>query len=126
MWEMKQEVREAATTCLQDVCGCIDNRDIQPFVPALIHCINQPGAFYAVFYASFKHFLRIFIPKLMDPIDEVPECIHLLAATTFVQTVDGAALSIVVPLIERAFSEKNTAIIRLTAVVSTHEVSTTL
>jgi elongation factor 3 len=91
MWEMKQEVKDAATQCLQDVCGCIDNRDIEPFVPALISCINHP--------------------------EEVPECIHLLAATTFVQTVDGAALSIVVPLITRAFTEKSTAIIRLTAVI---------
>jgi elongation factor 3 len=91
MWEMKQEVKDAATQCLQDVCGCIDNRDIEPFVPALINCINHP--------------------------EEVPECIHLLAATTFVQTVDSAALSIVVPLITRAFTEKSTAIIRLTAVI---------
>jgi elongation factor 3 len=91
MWEMKQEVKDAATQCLQDVCGCIDNRDIEPFVPALISCINHP--------------------------EEVPECIHLLAATTFVQTVDSAALSIVVPLITRAFTEKSTAIIRLTAVI---------
>ena len=91
MWEMKQEVRDAAAKCLLDVCGCIDNRDIEPFVPALISCINQP--------------------------EEVPECIHQLAATTFVQTVDGAALSIVVPLLTRAFAEKETSILRLTAVI---------
>ena len=91
MWEMKQEVKDAATQCLQDVCGCIDNRDIEPFVPALISCINHP--------------------------EEVPECVHLLAATTFVQTVDGAALSIVVPLLTRAFAEKSTAVVRLTAVI---------
>ena len=48
---------------------------------------------------------------------EVPECIQTLASTTFVQTVDGAALSIVVPLITRAFTEKSTAIKRLTAVI---------
>ena len=53
MWEMKQEVKDAASSCLEEVCGCIDNRDIEPFIPALISCIQHP--------------------------DEVQECVHLLA-----------------------------------------------
>jgi elongation factor 3 len=91
MWEMKQEVKDAAKACLTDVCECIDNADIQAFVPALISMIANPA--------------------------EVEECIHLLAATTFVQTVTSAPLAIVVPLLTRGFSEKATATKRLCAVI---------
>jgi len=91
MWEMKQEVKDAASACLEEVCGCIDNRDIEPFIPAMISCIQHP--------------------------EEVQECVHLLAGTTFVQTVNCAALSIVEPLLVRAFSEKKTAVKRLAAVI---------
>ena len=54
MWEMKQEVKDAASACLEEVCGCIDNRDIEPFIPAMISCIQHP--------------------------EEVQECVHLLGA----------------------------------------------
>ena len=91
MWEVKEEVKEAATVCMSDVCGCIENNDIGSFIPALISMITRP--------------------------DEVPECVHLLAATTFVQTVDSAALSIVQPLLVRGFAEKLTATIRLCALI---------
>ena len=91
MWEMKTEVKECAKQTMLDVCGCIDNNDIQGFIPQLVSTIANP--------------------------EEVPECVHMLAATTFVQTVDSAAMSIVEPLLVRAFKEKDTATKRLAAVI---------
>ena len=87
MWEMKQDVKDCAKQTMTDVCGCIDNNDIKGFIPALVSTIVNP--------------------------EEVPETVHLLAATTFVQTVDSAAMSIVEPLLVRAFAERSTAIKRL-------------
>ena len=40
---------------------------------------------------------------------EVPECVHSLAATTFVQSVDAPTLSVVVPLLSRALGERGAA-----------------
>ena len=92
MWEMKQEVKDAGKQCMMDICGCIDNMDLESFVPGLISMI-------------------------CNPTEEVEECVHLLAATTFVQTVNSAALSIVVPVLVRGFMAKGTATKRLCAVI---------
>ena len=59
MVDLKPTVREAATAALTKCCAAIGNRDIEPFVPHLIRCIGAPG--------------------------EVPDCVHKLSATTFVQ-----------------------------------------
>jgi elongation factor 3 len=59
------------------LCG---NRDIEPVLPALASCAIRPR--------------------------EVPECVHALSATTFVQSVDAATLAVVVPLLARALGER--------------------
>mmetsp|Transcript_10829 Transcript_10829/g.15324 ORF Transcript_10829/g.15324 Transcript_10829/m.15324 type:complete len:1062 (-) Transcript_10829:74-3259(-) len=92
MWDSKKQVKEQASKSLTEVCRCIDNNDIQPFVPALVSAIAKP--------------------------EEVEECVHTLAATTFVQTVDASALSITVPLLERGFREKKTAVKRKCGVIT--------
>ncbi len=48
---------------------------------------------------------------------EVTDCIHKLAATTFVQNVESAPLSIIVPLLMRGLRERATAIKRKAAVI---------
>ena len=47
---------------LSTVCNTVDNMDIEKFIPALVSCIARPS--------------------------EVPDCVHKLAATTFVQAVE--------------------------------------
>jgi len=37
---------------------------------------------------------------------QTSECIHKLAATTFVQAVEGAHLSIIVPLLSRGLQDR--------------------
>lgn len=63
MVHMRDEVKKASTESMAKVATCVGNLDIEPFIPTLIECINN--------------------------VDEVPECVHKLAATTFVQQVES-------------------------------------
>ncbi|KAG2186501.1 hypothetical protein INT44_002723 [Umbelopsis vinacea] len=91
MWDTKAEVKKAATATMGNVCSLADNKDIERFIPAVIACINKP--------------------------ENVPETIHLLGATTFVQEVDSATLSIMVPLLARGLNERATPIKRKAALI---------
>ncbi|ORX51936.1 hypothetical protein DM01DRAFT_1336928 [Hesseltinella vesiculosa] len=91
MWDTKADVKKAATTTMANVCGLIDNKDIERFIPAVIDCINHP--------------------------ENVPETIHLLGATTFVQEVDSPTLSLMVPLLSRGLAERATPIKRKAALI---------
>jgi elongation factor 3 len=92
MWDSNKKVQKAATKALKKLCSAIDNKDVEPFIPTLISAISTPK--------------------------EVEECVHNLAATTFVQTVTAAALSITVPLLDRGFKERKIATIRKCAVIT--------
>jgi elongation factor 3 len=91
MWATKPEVKVAATECMTQVCGTLDNIDVIPFLPSLISCISRP--------------------------EEVPECVFKLAATTFVQQVEAPTLAIMVPLLNRALGERKPQIQRQTTVI---------
>ncbi|ODQ56577.1 putative elongation factor 3 [Saitoella complicata NRRL Y-17804] len=91
MWDTKPEVKKAATVSMEKACTLIANADIERFIPALIKCIAKP--------------------------EEVPETVHLLGATTFVQEVQSPTLSIMVPLLARGLNERATAVKRKAAVI---------
>ncbi|KAJ3315151.1 translational elongation factor EF-1 alpha [Boothiomyces sp. JEL0838] len=91
MWATKPEVKVAATECMTQVCGTLDNIDVIPFLPALISCISRP--------------------------EEVPECVFKLAATTFVQEIKAPTLAIMVPLLVRALTERKPAVLRQNCVI---------
>ena len=92
MVHMRSEVKEASTASMAKVADCVGNLDIEPFIPTLIECINN--------------------------VDEVPECVHKLAATTFVQQVESPTLSIMGPLLQRGlFFQQTTPIKRKSAVI---------
>jgi elongation factor 3 len=91
MVDLKPTVRAAATDALTKCCTAIGNRDIEPFVPHLIRCIGAPA--------------------------EVPDCVHKLSATTFVQSVDARTLSILVPLLVRGLTDRTTPIRRKACVI---------
>ncbi|GAA5816656.1 hypothetical protein MFLAVUS_010186 [Mucor flavus] len=91
MWDTKVDVKKQATETMATICKLIENKDIERFIPAVIGCINHP--------------------------ENVPETIHLLGATTFVQEVDSATLSIMVPLLGRGLNERQTAIKRKAALI---------
>ncbi|EMR08337.1 elongation factor 3 [Pneumocystis murina B123] len=91
MWDTKTEVKNQARKTMANVCSLISNPDIDKFIPVLIDCIAQP--------------------------EKVPETIHTLGATTFVQEVHASTLSIMVPLLYRGLNERETAIKRKSAVI---------
>jgi elongation factor 3 len=84
MNDVKDEVKKVATETLTGCCEAIDNKDIEPLIPAIIEAIRN--------------------------IEEVPECVQKLASTTFVQVVEGPALAIIVPLLLRGLKERTKAI----------------
>jgi|APGre2960657444_1045066.scaffolds.fasta_scaffold00076_3 elongation factor 3 len=91
MWDTRPTVITTATACMTKVCSVVGNRDLEAFLPIIVACIAKPT--------------------------EVPDCIHKLSATVFVQEVETPALAIMVPLLERGLRERQTAIKRKTALI---------
>ena len=87
----KQSCVAEAKNTLQFLCTTIHNTDLIPFVPTLIDCLTN--------------------------IDKVDSCVHSLAATTFVHSVDAPSLALVLPVLERGLKHKTTAIKRKSCVV---------
>ncbi|KAH9935812.1 P-loop containing nucleoside triphosphate hydrolase protein [Amylocystis lapponica] len=92
IWDTKADVKKAARDSLQKATALVSNKDIERFIPALIKA-------------------------LVNPVEEVPNTINLLSATTFVSEVDSPTLSLMVPLLSRGLSEKLTATKRKVAVI---------
>ncbi|KAG9318232.1 P-loop containing nucleoside triphosphate hydrolase protein [Chiua virens] len=92
IWDTKADVKKAARDSLEKSCALISNKDIERFIPALIKA-------------------------LINPVEEVPNTIQLLSATTFVSEVDSPTLSLMVPLLSRGLSEKLTSTKRKVAVI---------
>jgi elongation factor 3 len=91
IWDTKADIKKAARESLTKATALVSNKDIERFIPALIKA-------------------------LINPVEEVPNTITLLSATTFVTEVDSATLSLMVPLLSRGLSEKLTATKRKVAV----------
>jgi elongation factor 3 len=89
--DVKRNVAEKGKEVMVKVCALINNRDISGVIPAVIESIMNHN--------------------------EVQECIHKLASTTFVQAVEAPALSLLVPLLLRGLRERVTAIKRKSALI---------
>ncbi|EPQ58683.1 hypothetical protein GLOTRDRAFT_115007 [Gloeophyllum trabeum ATCC 11539] len=92
IWDTKADVKKAARDSLTKATALVSNKDIERFIPALIKA-------------------------LINPVEEVPNTINLLSATTFVSEVDSPTLSLMVPLLARGLNEKPTATKRKVAVI---------
>ncbi|PBK62855.1 hypothetical protein ARMSODRAFT_963684 [Armillaria solidipes] len=92
IWDTKADVKKAARDSLTKATALVSNKDIERFIPALIKA-------------------------LINPVEEVPNTIALLSATTFVSEVDSPTLSLMVPLLSRGLTEKLTATKRKVAVI---------
>jgi len=86
MVDITDAVKTVGRTTMDKSCVAINNKDIEKVVPNIIAAVSD--------------------------ISLVPETIHALASCTFVQSVEGAALAIVVPLLARGLKEKETSIKR--------------
>ena len=89
--DTKKQVKQAAITCMTEATTVVGNRDIEPVLGEVVNCIVNPG--------------------------ETKEVVHKLAGTTFVQTVEMPAMSIIVPLLVRGLRERETAVKRQTATI---------
>ena len=81
MWDADDDVVAAAVNTMGKCCETAGNRDLAPFTPTIIHCISAPK--------------------------DVPECVHKLAATVFVQEIRSPALAVTVPLLLRGYPFTN-------------------
>ena len=92
IWDTKSDVQKASRACLERLCSLVSNKDIERFIPALIK-------------------------SLIHPVEEVPNTIMLLSATTFVQEVDSPTLALMTPLLSRGLAERPTPTKRKVAVI---------
>lgn len=86
MGNAREAVKTAAVAALTKCMHVVGNRDIEPFIPILVSCLQNPV--------------------------NVPDCVHKLASTTFVQAVEAPTLSIMVPLLVRGLRQDNTTAIK--------------
>jgi len=91
MWDTKKQVKTAATNAMKAALGVVGNKDIDHMTDRILVAITKPK--------------------------EVPEIMHQMAGVTFVQSVESAALAMVVPLLLRGLREKQTATKRQSAVI---------
>ena len=91
MWDTKKQVKAAATAAMKNALEVVGNKDIDHMTEKILVAITKPK--------------------------EVPEIMHKMAGVTFVQSVESAALAMVVPLLLRGLREKQTATKRQSAVI---------
>jgi hypothetical protein len=91
MGNAREAVKKAAAEAMTKCMKVVGNRDLDQFIPILIDCMQNPT--------------------------KVPDTVHKLAATTFVQTVEAPTLSIMVPLLVRGLRADNTTAIKRKAAV---------
>ena len=90
--DARVDVAKAAEAAIEKACFTVQNKDLAPFIPSLVSCLARPS--------------------------EVPECVHKLSATTFVQAVEPPTLAVVVPVLERGLRERAVAVRRRAAVIA--------
>eukprot|EP01066_Platyproteum_vivax_P014734 Platyproteum_vivax@DN6589_c0_g1_i1.p1 len=94
--DVREQVGKAAESCL--ACACrtevLGNKDILPFIPVMLKAVSNP--------------------------DEIPECVHTLSATTFVQSVERPVMSVMVPILVRALDNRTTAVKRKACLIITN------
>jgi elongation factor 3 len=83
MHDMKPELSKAGTKALTDFAGRLDNQDIVPRIPVIVGTLNDPK--------------------------KVPDCIKTLSHVTFVTEVTESALSLLVPILNRALNLSSTS-----------------
>merc|ERR1719281_1915434 len=79
--DVKKEVKSAAIACMEAICGCTGNKDLEPFIPSVIDAAQS--------------------------ISNTHKCVESLAGCIFVQNVDTPALAIMLPVLSRGLNDKS-------------------
>ena len=79
--DIKKEVKAAAVVCMEAICQCTGNRDLEPFLPAVILAAQS--------------------------ITNTHSCVDKLAGCIFVQNVECPALAATLPVLARGLTDKS-------------------
>mmetsp|Transcript_37026 Transcript_37026/g.86797 ORF Transcript_37026/g.86797 Transcript_37026/m.86797 type:complete len:1047 (+) Transcript_37026:140-3280(+) len=79
--DIKKEVKAAALTCMGAISSCTGNKDLEPFLPAVIEAASS--------------------------IDNTHKCVETLAGCIFVQNVETPALAVMLPVLSRGLNDKS-------------------
>jgi elongation factor 3 len=78
--DIKKEVKVAAIECMQAISGCTGNKDLEPFLPAVVEAASS--------------------------IQNTHKCVEKLAGCVFVQNVETKALAVMLPVLQRGLTDK--------------------
>merc|ERR1719330_1306059 len=79
--DIKKEVKAAAIECMTAVCQCTGNKDLEPFLPAVVEAASS--------------------------ISSTHKCVEKLAGCIFVQNVEAPALAVMLPVLSRGLNDKS-------------------
>jgi len=79
--DIKKEVKAAALACMTAISGCTGNRDLEPFLPAVVEAASS--------------------------ITNTHKCVEKLAGCIFVQNVETPALAVMLPVLSRGLNDKS-------------------
>ena len=75
------QVKQAALECMTAICNCTGNKDLEPFLPAVVDAASS--------------------------IDKTHNCVEKLAGCIFEQNVEAPALAVTIPVLTRGLNDKN-------------------
>merc|ERR1712178_173739 len=79
--DIKKDVKAAAIKCMTAIANCTGNKDLEPFLPAVIEAAQS--------------------------ITNAHKCVETLAGCVFVQNVETPALAVMLPVLSRGLSDKS-------------------
>merc|ERR1719409_1387110 len=78
--DIKKEVKAAAITCMTAICACTGNKDLDPFLDAVVDAAQS--------------------------LEKTHKSVERLAGCIFVQNVETPALAIMMPVLTRGLNDK--------------------
>merc|ERR1719446_2050196 len=78
--DIKKEVKEAALACMSAIAAYTGNKDLEPFLPAVVEAAQS--------------------------IQNTHKCVDALAGCVFVQNVETPALAVMLPVLSRGLNDK--------------------
>merc|ERR1719281_2143238 len=89
--DIKKEVKEAALSCMTAITQCTGNKDLEPFLPAVVEAASS--------------------------ISNTHQCVEKLAGCIFVQNVETQALAVMLPVLQRGLNDKSEEVKRTCCVI---------
>lgn len=91
MNDVKKDVASAARECMASILNCSGNKDLEPFIPYVLEAVAD--------------------------LNKAGVCVEKLASCVFVQNVEGPALAVTVPVLQRGLRDRNEELKRTCCVI---------